>query len=234
MADGEHNSTHGVVLLIDDDVDIRRVVRDRLRAAGFTVAEAESGERGLEVLASQPVDIVVLDVGLPGIDGFSVLRAIRASSQVAVVLLTAAGDEADRVLGLEIGADDYVVKPFSPRELVARVRAVARRAQPNLLRSVLQFGDMVVDTRAREVRRNGELVSLTAREFDLLAFLGSAPRQTFTREQLLHHVWNSEPGWQDVATVTEHIHRLRRRIEADHSAPRHLITVRGSGYRFDP
>jgi two-component system alkaline phosphatase synthesis response regulator PhoP len=221
--------------LIEDDPHVMRIVRDRLTAAGFHVRGCDSGEDGLTALDEERFDLVVLDVGLPGIDGFSVLRSMRTGgNNVAVMLLTAAGDETDRVLGLELGADDYVVKPFMPRELVARARALLRRAQPIQRRPMLTFGDLVVDTAAREVSVRGSQVPLTAREFDLLCFLCSSPRQTFTREELLRHVWNSEPDWQDVATVTEHVHRLRRRIETDHSEPVHLITVRGNGYRFDP
>jgi two-component system alkaline phosphatase synthesis response regulator PhoP len=151
-----------------------------------------------------------------------------------VILLTAASDEADRVLGFEIGADDYVIKLFLPRELVARIRALLRRARQSDSASLMAFDDLVIDPQAREVFLAGQEVKLTGREFDLLVFMASSPRRAYTREQLLQQVWNSEPSWQNVATVTEHIHRIRRRIETDPAKPRFLVTVRGAGYRFDP
>jgi two-component system phosphate regulon response regulator PhoB len=234
VSDGGNEARSTAVLLIEDDADVRRFVHERLSAQGFTVSEAPSGERGLEVFETQRFDVVLLDVHLPGIDGFAVLRSIRRTSQVPVLLLTAASDEADRVLGLEIGADDYIIKPFLPRELVARIRAVLRRARPVENVAVMTFGSLVIDPHAREVLLDGQLVKLTGREFDLLGFMAASPRRAYTREQLLQQVWNSEASWQNVATVTEHIHRLRRRIEADPATPRFLVTVRGAGYRFDP
>ena len=234
MPEGGNDERVSAVLLIEDDTDVRRFVHERLTAQGFIVSEATSGERGLDLFDIQRFDVVLLDVHLPGIDGFSVLRSIRRISQVPVLLLTAASDEADRVLGLEIGADDYIIKPFLPRELIARIRAVLRRTSPVESVATMTFGELVIDPRAREVRLAAQLINLTGREFDLLVFMASSPRRTYTREQLLQQVWNSEPGWQNVATVTEHVHRLRRRIEADPAAPRHLVTVRGTGYRFDP
>jgi two-component system response regulator RegX3 len=163
-----------------------------------------------------------------------VLRAIRLTSQMPVVMLTAAGDEMDRVLGLEIGADDYIVKPFSSRELVARLRAVLRRSQPTVINTVLEFDDLRIDTSARLVVVRGEPVALTPRAYDLLAFLATHPGRTFSRDELLVDVWKSEPDWQNGATVTEHMHRLRRLLELNPDHPRHLITVRAKGYRFDP
>ena len=229
-----------LALLIDDLDEIRRTVRERMSANGFRVIEADSGEGGLAALASHAVDVVVLDVGLPGLDGFAVLRAIRETSNVPVIMLTGADHEADKVLGLELGADDYVLKPFSARELVARVRAVLRRATPvepmasTDQSRLLTFRRLSIDTAARTATVDGTLLTLTPREFDLLVFLCSSPGKAFTREDLLREVWNSEPEWQNVSTVTEHVHRLRRQIEVDPSSPTHLITVRGSGYRFDP
>jgi DNA-binding response OmpR family regulator len=241
VADGSRATDPGSVLLIEDDPDVLRIVRDRLLAAGYHVVGCDTGERGLTLVEEQHFDAIVLDVGLPGIDGFSVLRSIRADgNRVPVMLLTAAGDETDRVLGLEMGADDYVVKPFSPRELLARVRAVLRRVAPTPTStapitsgSALTFGDIVIDTAARVVTVRGEVIALTSRSFDLLAFLSARPGTTFSREELLQHVWKSEPDWQTAATVTEHVHRLRRQIEDNPDSPRHLITVRGNGYRFD-
>jgi two-component system, OmpR family, phosphate regulon response regulator PhoB len=222
------------VLLIDDDADVRRFVRQRLEAEGFEVVEAASGEAGLELL-SESVSAVLLDVGLPGLDGFSVLRAIRGHYTMPVLMMTAAGDEADRVLGFEIGADDYIIKPFLPRELIARVRAVLRRSEPPTARArPLVFGDLHIDPLAREARNEGVILPLTQKEFDLLLFLATSPRQTFSREQLLRHVWGAEPGWQNVATVTEHVHRLRRHVESVPDQPNRIVTIRGVGYRFDP
>lgn len=229
-----------LALLIDDLDEIRANVRERMTANGFRVVEANSGEAGLAALALHPVDVVVLDVGLPGLDGFAVLRTIRETSNVPVIMLTGADHEADKVLGLELGADDYVLKPFSARELVARVRAVLRRATPSPTapaagdERVLSFRRLRIDTAARTAAVDGNLLTLTPREFDLLVFLCTAPGKAFSREDLLREVWHSEPEWQNVSTVTEHVHRLRRQIELDPSSPTHLITVRGSGYRFDP
>lgn len=222
------------MLLIDDDVIVRRFVRGRLEAAGFEVIEAGTGERGLDLM-NGAVSAVLLDVVLPGLDGFSVLRAIRQRYTVPVLMMTAAGDEADRVLGLEIGADDYIVKPFLPRELIARLRAVLRRAAPPTVPTpALLFGDLHIDPLAREARRDGAILPLTHREFDLLLFLARSPRQTFSREQLIRQVWGAEPDWQDAATVTEHVHRLRRHVELSPDRPERIVTVRGVGYRFDP
>ncbi len=209
----------------------------RLEANNFIVADAASGEEALRRV-DESVDLVIVDLGLPGIDGFTVVRSLRERFTMPIIMVTAAGDEGDRVLGLEIGADDYVVKPFLPREFVARVQAVLRRASirtteppPGRLFSV---GDVVLDAMAHEARRGDQVLPMTNREFDLLLFLVMSPRQAFTREQLLRNVWNTEPGWQDPATVTEHVHRLRRLIELDPAVPSRLVTVRGVGYRFDP
>lgn len=227
-------ATVAEILLVEDDADVRRFVRERLRAAGHRITEAGTGEEAIELANRQRFDLVVLDVELPGIDGFAVLRSIRRTSTVPVIMLTGAAQEADRVLGFEIGADDYVVKPFMPRELVARVAAHLRRGRSTAGGAPISFGDLTIDPQARVVTQRGEPIPLTGREFDLLVCLASSPRRTFTREQLLAQVWNSEPGWQNIATVTEHVHRLRRRLEVDPAIPRHLITVRGAGYRFDP
>lgn len=228
--------TNRTVLVIDDDAHVRELVRTRLEANNFRVLEADTGERGMTVF-DDAVDVVVIDVGLPGIDGFSVLRRIRASSAVPIVMLTASDGESDRVLALDIGADDYIIKPFLPRELVARVRAVLRRTQrPDTVEDpdTLRFGNVTVDLHAFEVQRDGQTLALTNLEFDLLTHLVKSPRQVFSRDQLLLAVWEVEPGWQDPATVTEHIHRLRRHLETDVSSPRYIVTVRGAGYRFDP
>jgi DNA-binding response OmpR family regulator len=177
---------------------------------------------------------VVLDVMLPGTDGLSLCRWIRGRSNLPVILLTARGEEADRIVGLELGADDYVTKPFSPRELAARVRSVLRRSNGAAeTRETVTFGEIELDGGSHEVRRAGALVQLTAKEFELLWFLAPHPRHVFSRDQLMARVWGYEAA-VDTGTVTVHIRRLREKIEADPSQPRHLLTVWGVGYRFDP
>jgi DNA-binding response OmpR family regulator len=228
----------GSVLIIDDDPQVRAIMRGRLESSNFLVVEAATGEDGLQMVGGD-IDVVIVDVGLPGIDGFTVVRAIRERHEMPIIMVTGADEEADRVLGLEIGADDYVVKPFLPRELVARVHAVLRRTATQSSTEVVEdhiitVGDLEIDGHAMVARRDGATLPLTNREFDLLHFLARSPRQAFTREQLLRHVWHTEPGWQDPSTVTEHIHRLRRHVETDPANPKHLVTVRGVGYRFDP
>jgi len=173
-------------------------------------------------------------VMLPGMDGFEVLRRLRVHSSVPVLMLTGRGEESDRIVGLELGADDYVVKPFSPRELVARVRSVLRRTRGTQAAGRLEFGDLELDLTTREAWVRGDLVELRRREFDLLAFLCASPRQVFTRDQLLLYVWEVEPEWQGAATVSEHVHRLRAKIEIDPARPSRIVTVRGVGYRFEP
>jgi DNA-binding response OmpR family regulator len=208
-----------------------------LEVEGYKVAEATTGAEALGSLSSGPPDLVILDVMLTTENGFDVLAAIRRTSDVPVILVTAKGQETDRVLGLKLGADDYVVKPFSPAELAARVGTVLRRSTNRSTPAPsgqLEFGDLVIDTLAREIRVSGALVETTAKEFALLAFLAGSPRQVFTREQLLSQVWDSSSEWQDAGTVTEHIRRIRRKIEADPDSPRWVRTVRGVGYRFEP
>jgi two-component system, OmpR family, phosphate regulon response regulator PhoB len=221
------------VLVVEDEHDLRGALARHLRQAGFLVDEAGDGRRALGRLASGTVDLVVLDVNLPEIGGLEVLTELRRTSETPVILLTCRSAETDRVLGLELGADDYVVKPFFPRELVARVRTVLRRtagAAPERL----DFGELVIDTGSREVFVAGRLVELRPKEFELLAFLAARPRRVFSRGQLLQHVWQSAPDWQGHATVTEHVRRLRLKIECAPDHPRWMVTVRGMGYRFDP
>jgi DNA-binding response OmpR family regulator len=171
---------------------------------------------------------------LPEVDGLTVLGHLRRTSEVPVILLTARAEEVDRVVGLELGADDYVVKPFSPRELAVRVRNVLKRSRPATEGPALDFGDLVVDTRTREVRVSGEVVPFTPKEFDLLVTLATSPRQVFSRRQLLDLVWSSSPDYQDPATVTVHVRRIRQKIEPDADRPRWIATVWGVGYRFEP
>ena len=225
------------VLLVDDDEELRDLVREVLVEYGYEVVECADGRRALELVDADPPALVVLDLGLPGLGGLDVLREIRETSNLPVIVLTGRGNEADRVVGLELGADDYVVKPFSPRELVARVRSVLRRSHQSptpLHHPVLSFDRLEIDVQCRDVRIDGDPVELTAKEFDLLAFLASSPRQVFTREQLLRQVWSSDAEWQDPRTIAEHVHRLRRKIEPDPAAPRWIETLRGAGYRFTP
>jgi len=225
----------GHVLVVDDEPMVREVVCQYLENDGHDVTWADDGTVALELLERDVFDLVVLDVMLPGVDGLTILQRLRSRTTTPVIMLTARGYEGDRVLGLGLGADDYVVKPFSPRELSARVTSVLRRAHATPADGkVLEFGDISIDEATREVRRNGELVELTRREFDLLAYLARSPRQVYSRDQLLQHVWDSSAEWQDPATVTVHVGHVRQKLEGDPSNPAHLVTVRGVGYRFDP
>jgi DNA-binding response OmpR family regulator len=227
--------TRATILVIDDDPKVRRLLTRLLTQEGFDSVEADGPKDGLEVMEQFKPDLVLLDVMLQESDGIDLLQQIRATSELPVILLTALGDEADRILGLRSGADDYVVKPFSPGELTARIDSVLRRAQRAMtLPNTLVFGPLCIDPNTRDVYLSSELVVLTAKEFDLLAFLAASPRHVFTREQLLSRVWGSSSEWQDPATVTEHIRRIRRKIETDPDHPRFVVTVRGVGYRFEP
>jgi DNA-binding response OmpR family regulator len=224
------------VLIVEDDPNVAEVVARYLEREGYQVATAADGAEGLKMALSDLPDLVVLDLMLPSVGGLEVCRRLREVAPVPVIMLTARGEEADRIAGLELGADDYVAKPFSPRELTARVRAVLRRATSHLAvpdePAVLRADGLEVDVVAHEARVNGELVALTAKEFDLLAHLMRNPRKAFRREQLLEDVWGFNFG--DTSTVTVHIRRLREKIETDPSAPRYVATVWGVGYRFEP
>jgi DNA-binding response OmpR family regulator len=226
--------SRGTVLVVDDHEMVREVVTGYLEREGYRVEQAGDGESALRAIAAQRPDLLVLDTMLPGVDGFTVLREVRRTSDLPVVLLTARSEESDRVVGLDLGADDYVVKPFSPRELVARVGSVLRRAAPSHPPDRLVFADLVIDCTSREVSVAGAVIPTTAREFDLLAFMASSPRQVFTRGQLLEHVWASSADYQDPSTVTVHVRRLRLKVERDPEQPRHITTVWGVGYRFEP
>jgi DNA-binding response OmpR family regulator len=224
------------VLVVEDDPTVSEVVARYLEREGFVVETASDGEVGLRRALADPPELVVLDLMIPTLDGFEVCRRLRAAAPVPVIILTARGDEEDRIVGLELGADDYVAKPFSPRELTARVKAVLRRAASPVAGAaepaVLRAGDLVVDTVAHEVRVGGDLVMLTSREFDLLAHLIRHPRRAFRREELLEQVWGFSYG--DTSTITVHVRRLREKVEADPAQPRHICTVWGVGYRFEP
>jgi DNA-binding response OmpR family regulator len=225
------------ILVIDDDPTLADVVGRYLTKEGFVVEIVGDGRNGLErALATLP-DLVVLDLMLPGLDGFEVFRRLRRVAPIPVVMLTARGDEEDRITGLELGADDYVAKPFSPRELTARICSVLRRSaasttaiQANKVQPVLVHGDLEVDLVAHEVRRGGTPLSFTVKEFELLAFVMSHAGQAFRREELFESVWGYTYG--DTATVTVHVRRIREKIELDPSDPQLLSTVRGVGYRF--
>jgi DNA-binding response OmpR family regulator len=222
------------VLVVDDEAIVRDVVVRYLRRDGYDTREAATGDEAREILEAETPELVVLDVMLPGIDGLELCRWIRSRSELPVIMLTARGDETDRIVGLELGADDYVTKPFSPRELAVRVRNVLRRRRVSLTEAERAvFGEFEVNSAAREVRRDGELLKLTAKEFDLLWFLLSHPRRVFSREQLMDGVWGYTSAL-DTGTVTVHIRRLREKIEEDPSRPRFLETVWGVGYRFSP
>ena len=222
------------VLVVDDEPIVRDVVVRYLERDGFRTLTAADGDLARAMIEERELSLVVLDVMLPGTDGLSLCRWIRDRSSLPVILLTARGEEADRIVGLELGADDYVTKPFSPRELAARVRSVLRRSNGSSLpRETIQFGEVVLDGGSREATRAGALVQLTAKEFELLWFLAAHPRHVFSRDQLMARVWGYESA-VDTGTVTVHMRRVREKIEADPGRPRHLHTVWGVGYRLDP
>lgn len=217
------------VLVVDDEPMVREVVTRYLERDGLNVRSAADGAAALLEFENNPPDLVVLDVMLPHVNGLDVLSEVRRRGEVPVILLTANGEESDRVRGLDLGADDYVVKPFSPRELSARVRSVLRRSAATT-DSPIQIGELVVDPRSRNVEVAGSQRDLTRREFDLLAFLAANPGQVFSRSQLLDQVWDSSAEWQDPATVTVHVRRLRNKLGDE--PERWIQTVWGVGYRF--
>ena len=220
------------VLVVDDEPIVREVVVRYLEREGYRTLEAGDGDAARDALARTSPDLVVLDVMLPGTDGLELCRWIRSTSQLPVIMLTARGEEADRIVGLELGADDYVTKPFSPRELAARVKSVLRRSdRADESAERLEFGDVELEQATREVRKAGIELRLTAKEFDLLWFLASHPRRVFSRDQLMARVWGYTAAL-DTGTVTVHVRRLREKIEDDPSEPRYLETVWGIGYRL--
>ena len=229
------NHVRGSVLVVEDEPTIAEIVARYLVRAGYGAQIAGDGRAALEIAARDHPDLVVLDLMLPGIDGLEVMRRLRENGgrdRTAVILLTAKGEESDRVAGLRLGADDYVVKPFSPAELVARVDAVLRRIDTSPAQEApLEFGDLVIDASGRRVLVRGEEVSLTQREFELLLYMARHPGQVFSREQLMDAVWQYA-FYSDTSTVTVHIRRLRAKIEPDPAQPDHLQTVWGVGYRF--
>lgn len=223
------------ILIVEDEPSIAEVVALYLRRAGYQAQVVRDGQAALKLLEQRLPDLLVLDIMLPGADGLSILRWLRDRSDVPVIFITARREEVDRIAGLELGADDYVVKPFSPQELVSRVRAVLRRVhrETDQAEKPVSHGDLTIDPQTRLVTLAGQEISLTGREFDLLWLLAQHPRQVFTREQLLERVWGLT-DYIDPGTVTVHLRRLREKIEKDASQPAHLVTVWGVGYKFEP
>lgn len=224
------------VLVVEDEKPIADILKYHLERAGYAVSLAFDGEEALERVARDNPDLVILDIMLPKIDGFTVCRQVRMRSMVPILMLTAKHEESDKVHGLEVGADDYVTKPFSPREVIARVKALLRRFHGNGLgqgeeNGALQFGDVSIDFALREVRKRGELIPLTVREFELLKYLALRRGQPFTREALLEDVWGYE-YYGDIRTVDVTVRRLREKVEDDPSNPQYILTKRGVGYMF--
>lgn len=220
------------ILVVDDEPHVLDVVGRYLRHEGFSTMLASDGEQALKL--ADDADLVILDLMLPKIDGLEVCRRLRERRNIPIIMLTAKGEETDKLIGLGVGADDYVIKPFSPRELVARVQAVLRRSTPQTpTDDVIRVGDLRINTKTRMAERRGEPLNLTAREFDLLAFLAKSPGQVFSREQLLDNVWDYQFGG-DLSTVTVHVRRLREKVEPNPVRPQYVKTVWGVGYKLEP
>lgn len=227
---------NALIMVVEDEPSIAEVVSLYLRRAGYQVVIANDGQDALDAMARQMPELIVLDLMLPEIDGFDLTRWVRDRSDVPIIMLTARRDESDRIAGLEMGADDYVVKPFSPQELVSRVRAVLRRTRGQSLEQgeqPIEFNQLCIDPQTRLVNVRGEEKSLTAKEFDMLWLMARHPRQVFTRQQLLERVWGLS-DYIDPGTVTVHVRRLREKIESDPSEPQYIQTVWGVGYKFEP
>ena len=224
------------IVIVEDEPSISEIVSLYLNRAGYDVSCFADGTKALDSLTEQLPDLVILDVMLPGLDGFTLTRKLRDKSDIPIILLTSRREESDRIAGLELGADDYVVKPFSPQELVSRVRAVLRRARSNtdnVDSGILVFKKLSINPQTRDVSLNGQAVILTAKEFDLLYFMALHPRQVFTRDQLLENVWGFS-HYIDPGTITVHMRRLREKIEKDPTSPVTIVTVWGIGYKFEP
>ncbi len=227
------------ILVVDDDPEITKLLEKFLSGEGYEVVLAASGAAALSATSAMEPDLVLLDIVLGNEDGRDVLRELRLISDVPTIFLTGRGLEAERIAGLKLGADDYIVKPFSLGEMSARIESVLRRSGVNTLQHQIEaptivFTDLQINESTHEVRLRGELLDLTSKEFALLAFMASSPRQVYSRAQLLEHVWSSSAEWQNEATVTEHIRRLRAKIEVDPDHPQWIKTIRGVGYRFEP
>jgi len=225
------------VLVVDDEPIVTEVVQRYLAREGYRVTIAADGESALRLARETGPDLIVLDLMLPKLDGLEVCQRLRAECSVPIIMLSAKGEESDKILGLGLGADDYITKPFSPGELTARVKAVLRRASAVAAQpregDVLRFDTLRINPRSRVVERDGEAIPLTAKEFDVLYFLAKNAGQVFTREQLLNNVWDFE-WYGDASTVTVHIRRLREKVEPNPMRPRYVKTVWGVGYKFDP
>jgi DNA-binding response OmpR family regulator len=225
------------ILVVEDEPAVAEVVSLYLRRAGYSVRVVNTGQAALQEIDHQPPALIILDLMLPGLDGWALTRTVRERGDTPIIMLTARSQETDRIAGLEMGADDYVTKPFSPQELVSRVRAVLRRSKPPgagvTIERALAFNDLSIDPQTRLVTIRGEEKSLTAKEFDLLWLLARHPRQVFSRDQLLERVWGMA-DYIDPGTVTVHVRRLREKIESDPSNPQHLQTAWGVGYKFEP
>ncbi|MBC8507573.1 MAG: response regulator transcription factor [Anaerolineales bacterium] len=226
--------TQPSILVVDDEDTIREVVRRYLEREGFSVQEAADGYEALDAIQEAPPDLIVLDLMLPGIDGLTITQHIHQDRQIPIIMLTAKGEANDRIRGLDLGADDYITKPFSPQEVVSRVRAVLRRVNgisPNQQKETLEFDRLCIDPSGRTVKVDGHSITLTAKEFDLLWYFAQNPGQVFSRTQLLGSVWGDEL-YTDPSTVTVHIRRLREKIEEKPGQPALLLTVWGVGYKF--
>lgn len=235
MQPRSHSETQSAtVLVVDDDPDARTIATRVLQLEGYGVIEADSAARALECISARRVDLVILDLTLPGVSGLDLLTALRRRHDIPVLIVSGNNDVNTRIVGLRIGADDYLVKPAVPAEISARVAALLRRTRSKPPTKTLQFDHLVIDGEARQVRVRGELVELTPKEFELLYFLAQSPRRAYSRNEILEKVWNSSADWQQAATVTEHIRKLRAKVEDDPAHPRFISTVRNVGYRFDP
>lgn len=235
LGTGPEDGRRLAALVVDGDRDGAAAAGDALTKEGFAVVNAASVADARRVLEQRPVDLVILDVALPDGNGLRLLQELRTTSAVPVIIVSGDAETADRVVGLRLGADDYVGKPFAPSELEARIDAVFRRTRVRPTAPRIDFDDgLSIDLEAREVSRGSITIGLRPREFDVLAELATHPRRVYSRDELLRSVWHSSPEWQTAATVTEHIRKLRRAIETDPDNPRHLVTIRGVGYRFDP
>lgn len=225
------------ILIVEDEPSLAEVTGLYLKRAGFQVQIAHDGKQAMTILEKQIPDFVIMDIMLPEIDGISLTRWLRDRSNVPIIMVTARREEVDRISGLEMGADDYVVKPFSPQELVSRVRAVLRRIGQNQAEAeserALSFESITIDSRTRVVTVRESQIELTVKEFDMLYLLARHPKQVFTRDQLLERVWGGAE-YIDPGTVTVHVRRLREKLEVDPSKPKHLLTVWGVGYKFEP
>ena len=222
------------ILVVDDDPDARRIARTILASEGYDVLEVDTAERALDTIRNRRVDLVILDLALPGTPGLELLATLRRHHDVPVLIISGNNDVNTRIVGLRVGADDFVVKPVAPGEISARVGALLRRSEPIRLAGTLEYDDIIIDRDARQVFVRGQRIDLAPKEFDLLQFLASTPRRAYSRQMLLEKVWQSSVEWQQQATVTEHIRKLRLKIEDNPAAPRWICTVRNMGYRFDP